>query len=199
MLWPRRLSPAGTRITFADLWAIWLGMMFLPNRRRRLCDDLELKFGVQHAFLTNSGRASLTVILSAISEGNTRNEVIIPAYTCFSVPSAIRRAGLKVRLVDLQKSNFDYDFAHLERAISNKTLAILLVYPFGLGCDVRQVQQLAKKNGVYLIEDVAQSMGLRVGGLFAGTIGDVGFYSLSKGKPITAIRGGIIVTNREDL
>ncbi len=108
-------------------------------------------------------------------------------------------AGLKVRLVDLDEKTFDYDFDQLERAITPKTLAILLVYPFGLGCDFSRAQQLARDRGIYLIEDVAQSMGLKIDGRYAGTRGDIGFFSLSKGKPITAMRGGIIVTSDEKL
>lgn len=199
MKWPRRISPAGTRVSFRDFIATLFGVVIQPNPRTRLTDEVKRHFGVTNAFLTNSGRSALVVILKAIFEGDTRNEILIPAYTCFSVPSAIKKAGLKIRLIDLREETLDYDFNQLEKAITSKTLAILLVYPFGLGCDIRRAQKIARDHGIYLIEDAAQSMGLKISGQFAGTIGDVGLFSLSKGKPITSMRGGIIVTKDEKL
>jgi perosamine synthetase len=199
MGWPRQLSPAGTRITFGDLCATAFGTTFLPGQRKKLQDEVSSHFGLRHVYLTGSGRAALTVILTAISQEDKRREVIIPAYTCFSVPSAIKSAGYKVRLVDLDRNGYDYDLAKLEQAVGPDTCAILLVYPFGLSCNVEAVQRIARSKGILLIEDVAQSMGLRMQEKWAGTFGDIGFFSLSKGKAITSIRGGIIVTDNAAL
>ncbi|MFZ1682763.1 MAG: aminotransferase class I/II-fold pyridoxal phosphate-dependent enzyme [Candidatus Zixiibacteriota bacterium] len=195
MGWPRQLSPAGTRITFGDLCATLFASIFLPNQYRKLRNEVSSHFGARHVYLTGSGRGALTVILTSLANEDKRREVIIPAYTCFSVPSAVKAAGYKVRLVDLDRNGYDYDLAKLEQAIGPTTRAILLVYPFGLGCNIEAVQNLARSKGVLLIEDVAQSMGLQCRGKCAGMHGDFGFFSLSKGKAITSIRGGIIITN----
>ncbi len=195
----RKISPAGTRLRAGDILHAASRVGYDPRVDERVCRLLADRFAVRHSLLTNSGRAALTVILQALAQGDSRNEVILPGYTCFTVAASVRRAGLKVQLVDLKPDSLDYDQADLERKISPRTLAIVAIYPFNLTIDIESLQQVARRNGVYLIEDAAQAIGLTVGGKSAGTIGDVGFFSLSKGKPITTMSGGIIVTNRDNL
>jgi len=135
------------------------------------------------------------MILETLKENDNRSQVIVPGYTCYSVAAAIKRAGLKVKLVDFESGGFEYNNDKLAEATTSDTLAILLVYPFGLSANINKISKLAKEKGVFQIEDAAQAMGVITNGKYAGTIGDVGFYSLGKGKPITAMKGGLIATN----
>jgi len=156
-------------------------------------------FGVKHCLLINSGRAALTSILMAFKQGDDRDEVIIPSYTCFSVPAAIVRAGLKIMLCDIELETLDFNYDQLEKCISEKTLAIIPCHLFGLVADVNRVIEIAKVKKVWVIEDAAQAMGAKLQEKYVGSIGDVGFFSLGRGKPMTTMGGGIIVTNDDHL
>lgn len=193
------MPPAGTRFNVGALIKSSLLFVFGGNIHRKLIEQLKVHFGVKHAMLFNSGRAALTITLRALALRDSRTDVIVPGYTCFSVPSAIKLAGLKVVPVEIEPDTMEYEMASLERAITSSTLAILLIYPFNLTAHFQRVFDLARKHKVYLVEDAAQAMGLQIDGALAGTAGDVGIYSLSKGKPITSVRGGIVVTNNTQI
>jgi len=195
VVFPRMIPPAGTRISLADLFYAWSGALRPGDDRRELTREICRTMSVKYAFPINTGRAALAIILKVLTNLYDGNEVIIPGYTCFSVPSAIKRAGLKVRVVDFRPDSLDYDPEQLQAAIGDKTLAVLAVYPFCTAIDINLIRKIARQHNVPLIEDAAQSMGLTMNGQRAGTIADVGFYSLSKGKTITSVKGGIIVTN----
>lgn len=120
--------------------------------------------------------------------------MVIPAYTCFSVPSAVVKAGLDVALCDLDASTFDFDYRLLEAAVNEKTLCVIPSHLFGIPSEMDRVNAICREKGVYVVEDAAQAMrGPTKGKL--GTLGDVGFFSLGRGKNITCGSGGIIVTN----
>jgi dTDP-4-amino-4,6-dideoxygalactose transaminase len=125
--------------------------------------------------------------------------VIIPSYTCYSVPAAVARAGLKVRICDVDARTLDYDHAALERADFSRVLCVASANLYGIPNDLPRLRAIAGSRGAFVLDDAAQSMEARVNGEFSGTLGDVGIFSLDKGKNITTIDGGIIVTDREDL
>ncbi len=197
----RTVAPAGTKISFGDVLLVGLSLFTFKNVHHDFQEKIKRYFETDYCLLTNSGRSALTVILKGLqaATADARNELIVPGYTCFSVPSAVKQAGLKIRIADFHVNSFEYDLTKLEQSITPKTLAILLVYPFSLSADVDKIQGLAKRHKIFLIEDAAQSMGLKLNNRYAGTIGDVGFFSLSKGKAITSIRGGIIITKDKAL
>src|SRR5437870_9965296 len=115
----RTLPPAATPI---DVGAIASGLCGLFRGQQELDRfELELKeyFGVRHCFLVSSGKAALTLILHALKElSPDRDEVLLPAFTCFSVPSSVVRAGLRIRLCDLRVDSLDFDFAQLSAMLS---------------------------------------------------------------------------------
>jgi dTDP-4-amino-4,6-dideoxygalactose transaminase len=150
---------------------------------------------VRAAFLVSSGKAALTVILKALAGVSRRRRVIIPAYTCFSVPSAIVKAGLEVVLCDVDPNTLDFNFAELEGLLDENVLCVVSTHLFGRPADTERVKQLCEGKGILVVEDAAQAMGGHVGERLLGTIGDVGFYSLGRGKNMTCGTGGIILTN----
>ena len=78
---------------------------------------------MKHCFLVSSGKAALTLILQALKELHPeRNEVLIPAFTCYSVPSSIVRAGLKVKLCDISPDTLDFDYNQLEKILNDYQL-----------------------------------------------------------------------------
>jgi perosamine synthetase len=159
--------------------------------------ELREYFGAKHVFLVSSGTAALTVILLALRRLSDRREVLLPAYTCFSVPAAVEKAGLTVTLADVDPETFDFDYGSLGKSIGPDTLGVVSTHLFGIPCDIERVQRLCVQTGTFLIEDAAQAMGGRYKGKMVGSLGDVGFFSLGRGKNITAGSGGIVLTNCE--
>jgi dTDP-4-amino-4,6-dideoxygalactose transaminase len=120
---------------------------------------------------------------------------VIPAYTCFSVPAAVLKAGLRPVLCDINPSTFDFDHALLERTLNGNTLCVVAHHLFGIPSNIERVRALSRARGIFVVEDAAQAMGVESHGRSLGTLGDVGLFSLGRGKAITCGSGGIIVTN----
>jgi perosamine synthetase len=193
------IPPVGSKIYLKDILESIKGSLTNPHVIEDFREALQNYFGVKHCLLINSGRAALTAILMALKHEDKRDEVIIPSYTCFSVPAAIVRAGLKIGLCDIELETLDFNYEQLEAIISGRTLAIVPCHLFGLVSDVDRVIAIAKKKKIWVIEDAAQAMGAKLNGKYVGTIGDAGFFSLGRGKPMTTMGGGIIVTNNDHL
>lgn len=193
----RTLPPAAAPLRWIDLLNGIRGLFRGERQRTELERDLKQYFGVKHAFCVNSGKTALTLILLALQELSPRKEVVLPAYTCFSVPSAVLRAGLRPKLCDVDAKTFDFNFDHLQQVMSPDTLCVLPGHLFGIAADLDRLQALCRPKGVMIVEDAAQAMGGMQNNRFLGTLGDAGFFSLGRGKAITCGEGGIVVTNSD--
>lgn len=112
---PPAASPIGLREIASGVCGLFRGRKVLD----RFQSELKVHFGVKHCFLVSSGKAAFTLILLALKElGPNRDEVLIPAFTCYSVPSSVVRAKLRIRLCDLDPECLDYDFAQLSSMLS---------------------------------------------------------------------------------
>jgi perosamine synthetase len=156
-------------------------------------------FGSEFVFPVSSGKAALVLILEGLSSLRPRRKVLIPAYTCYSVPSAIVKSGLEITLCDVDPDTLDFDYLQLERLADDKTLCIVSTHLFGIPSDVDRTRRICEEKGIFLVEDAAQAMGVENAGRKLGTIGDVGFFSLGRGKNITCGSGGIIITRSEEI
>jgi len=230
----RTLPPAATPVRIRDIVGGIRGVLHGQKELDRFQAELEEHFVVKHCFLVSSGKAALTLILLALKDLiPSRDEVLIPAFTCFSVASSIIRAGLKIRLCDLQPDGLDFDFAQLAAILSeasssreadtflyggitdsmdgapgvatrsggsiNRLLAVVPTHLFGLPADVPRLRTLVREPGITVVEDAAQAMGETCEGRKLGTLGDVSFFSLGRGKAFSTVEGGIILTNRDDI
>ena len=196
-----RLAPAGTPIGLTDLADGLVGQLgrepALELFRRELCQ----RYGVRHCLFVSTGRAAFAIALEALRElgPKERDEVLIPSYTCYSVPASVARAGLKVRVCDVDSATLDYDPQALDQVDFSRVLCVASANLYGLPNDLGRLRAIADRHGAFLLDDAAQSMEAKVGGAYSGTLGDVGFFSLDKGKNITTIDGGILVTHRDDV
>ena len=164
------------------------------QRGGSLADRVAAWLGVDEAQLECSGTAALTVALVALAaHAPSRREVAIPAFTCPLVPLAIRRAGLVPRLVDLAPGQFDMDPGRLADACSDQTLAVVPTHLGGRLADVAHANAVAHAVGAVTIEDAAQALGARHGDALAGTLGDIGFFSLAAGKGLSIFEGGLLI------
>ncbi len=230
----RTLPPAAAPIRFQDLLDGFRAIISSGREIELFRADLAAHFGVRYCFLVSSGAAALTLILLALKDlFPTRNEVVIPAYTCYSVPSSVVRAGLKVRLCDLRPGSADFDFDELaevsvgaaeaeaqgaqallnaserdmtmassrdaDAAPGKRLLAVVPTHLYGIPADVLKVRDAVRDPSVTVIEDAAQAFGEMSVGRMLGTLGDVSFFSLGRGKAFSVVEGGVILTNRADI
>lgn len=197
--WLRMLPPSASPLRSVDIVAgirAWMNGQGAESLRL----EVKQRFGARHVFFATSGRAGLSASLRAMRAlCPQRDEVLLPAFTSFSVPSAVVNAGLKVSLYDLDPRTLAPDPVSLEKAMNRKTLCVVACHLFGYPLDLRVLRELCRVHGAALLDDAAQAMGARAGADLAGTMGDAGLFSLSRGKNITAVDGGIVLTDREDL
>jgi dTDP-4-amino-4,6-dideoxygalactose transaminase len=191
------IPPAGTRVALTALSSALISSR--SNISAQLTASLSRYLGIPHFFFMASGRACLTLTLEILAQRASRDEVIIPAYTCFSVPSAIVRSGLKIKLCDVSLETLDFDIASLEKLIDHRTLCVIPSNLFGLPSDMVKIRELAGLSGAFVIDDAAQSLGSSLHGRKSGTSGEIGVFSLGRGKNITTYEGGVIATACNDL
>lgn len=190
------IAPAGTPLSFADLAAGLGAGLFSDRSARELPELLARHSGQARCWPITSGRAAMTVILHAMKQaaGDSRRcEVIVPGYTCYSVPAAVERAGLKVRLCDIDPLTLSMDPAQLRRMNFDGVLAIVTANLYGVPNLLTDIESIAAEHGVLLLDDAAQALGARYGSRAVGGFGDAGLYSFDKGKNITTLQGGAIV------
>lgn len=195
----RTLPPAAAPLTLTDIFYGIAGLISGSSVVARFKQELQTYYNVRHCFLLSSGKAALVLILKGLNKLSPgRDEVLIPAFTCYSVPSAIAKAGFKVRICDIDPDTLDFDYDELEHCLANpRILCVVPTHLFGIVSDVPRLKALVADREIFIVEDAAQAMGSELAGLKAGTLGDVGFFSLGRGKVITAVEGGIILTDSE--
>jgi len=210
-MWPRRtLPPAAAPIYLRDIVSGFLALHHGRQGLGRFKEELKDSFGVTHCFLASSGKAALTLILKALKEIHpSRDRVLIPAYTCYSVPSAIIRARLKLELCDMDPETVDFDYNYLYKLLhppntqpnkpNNPFLAIIPAHLFGIPADIDRLRSLLGDDRIVIVEDAAQAMGGKLDGKKLGSLGDVSFFSLGRGKALSTVEGGIILTDRDDI
>ncbi len=155
--------------------------------------------GVKHCIGVGNGTDALYIALNAlgISEGE---EVITAANTFIATSEAISHTGASVKFVDCDKDTYNVDVDKIEVAISPKTQAIIPVHLYGQPADMDERKDIAKKHGLYVIEDAAQTHGAEYKNQRIGTVGDVACFSFFPGKNLGAYGdAGAIVTNDDEL
>lgn len=192
----RKIPPVGTPLRLNELAAV---LRPSADAGRKLADDLRERIPSQEAYLFGSGRAALAALLKALHRLYGKQRVIVPAYTCWSVPAAIVRAGLRVLPVDVQPGSIDYDLDRLARLDWDDVLAVISPNLFGLPGDLTRLQGLAEAHKAALIDDAAQALGASLRGTAVGGFGQAGIVSFGRGKNITALGGGAALVRDDDL
>ena len=195
MIFKRCIPPTAAPVGLLNLIHGFIGLFYDGNRIHDFEREIKEYFQTRYVFLVSSGKAALTIILNGLASIDSRAEVVIPAYTCYSVPASIIRAGLKIKLCDINPDTLDYDYDKLDQVITKDTLCVVSSNLFGMPSDLKKLIALKNKYNIFLIEDVAQAMGCRYEGNKLGTTGDAAFFSLGRGKNVTCGSGGIIITS----
>ena len=191
----RTQPPVGYRFPISALLRnVYRTMKGGSSGRNALERELAEHLQLHHAVALSSGKAALTIILNALKALTGRRKVILPAYTCYSVPSSIAKAGLEIVPCDIARNSFDYDYDRLAPMLDDDTLCVLSIHLFGIPADTARLMQLCRGRDIFVVEDAAQAMGGTHEGQPLGTLGDVGFYSLGRGKAVTCGSGGVVLT-----
>lgn len=155
-------------------------------------------YGVKHAISVNSATSALYCAAGAIGLA-PEDEVIVSPYTmCASATAPLIYNAVPV-FADIEYDYYCLDPDDIERKITDKTKAIIVVDILGQPYDADRINEIAKKHGLYVIEDNAQGPLATYNGKFAGTLGDIGVFSLNYHKHIHCGEGGILVTNDDEL
>ncbi len=195
------LAPSGTVMRLGEIArGFWRGLAGDPAARlsARLRDHASAPVCLPVA----SGRAAMTLALEAMREladDPRRDEVIIPAYTCYSVAASIARAGLRPRLCDIDPATLGLDPRALRDADFSRVLAVITANLYGIPNALEEIEAIAHERGVFMLDDSAQALGARIGGRAVGAFGDAGLYSFDKGKVLCTIQGGIVLARNQRL
>src|SRR5665647_1758691 len=140
----RTLPPAASPFYLKDIVSGVTGFFNGDGIVERFEDDLASFYQVRYCCAVSSGKAALVLILQALHAIHPeRDEVLIPAYTCYSVPSAIIRAGLKVRLCDMATGTLDFDFDRMADELENPgLLCVIPTHLFGMPADVKRIKTM---------------------------------------------------------
>jgi dTDP-4-amino-4,6-dideoxygalactose transaminase len=126
------------------------------------------------------------------------DEIIVPALSFVATGNAVLHAGFNPSFVDVEFETMNIDPAQIEKAITKKTKAIMPVHLMGKAAKMDEINAIAKKYNLMVIEDAAEAHGTEYMGKKVGTLGDMGTYSLYVAHIITTIEGGIIVTDNPE-
>jgi dTDP-4-amino-4,6-dideoxygalactose transaminase len=154
--------------------------------------------GAKYAISTSNGTSALHTAVAALGIG-PGDEVICPSYSFIASSFCILQAGALPVFADVDESH-TLSAADVEKKITDRTRAILVVHLYGVVADMDPLLKLAKKHKLFVIEDCAQCFGGIYKGKKAGTVGDVGCFSFCQSKHFTTGgEGGAVITNNEDL
>jgi dTDP-4-amino-4,6-dideoxygalactose transaminase len=151
-------------------------------------------FGVSYAIAVNSWTSGLIAAVGAIGI-EPGDEIITTPWTMAATSTAILHFNGIPVFADIDPVSFNIDPSSVERMISPRTRAIMAVDIFGQSADMTALRDIARRHGLKLISDTAQAPGARVGARYAGTLADIGGYSLNYHKHIHSGEGGILVTD----
>lgn len=161
-------------------------------------DTFKKYIGTKYAMATSSCTGAIHMALSSL--GITKDdEVIVPDSTWIASVSPITYLCAKPVFVDVLEDTWCIDPKKIEKAITPKTKAIIVVHLYGNVCDMDSIMQIAKKYNLKVIEDCAEAIGSEYKGKKVGSIGDIGVFSFHGTKTMTTGEGGMIVTNDKKL
>jgi len=153
---------------------------------------------VKHAIAASNGTLALYVGLKALGIG-PGDEVIVPDFTFIASANAVVMAGGTPVFVDVDAKTFNISPECTEKALTQKTKAIMPVHIYGQSADMEAICAIAKKHNLYIIEDAAQGIGVSFKGKPVGGFGEVGCLSFYADKTMTTGEGGMVLTDDDKL
>mgnify|MGYP003341755369 FL=1 len=154
--------------------------------------------GTKYAIGVSNATSALHLSLKSIGIGSG-DEVIVPDMTFVATANAVVLTGAIPVFADVEKDSMNISVESIEQKITPKTRAILPVHFAGKSCDIKNIQRIARKNDLKIIEDCAHAIGAHYEEKHLGNFGSAGCFSFYPTKNITTIEGGMVVTNSKDI
>lgn len=154
--------------------------------------------GNQYAMATSSctGALHLTMLGLGIGPGD---EVIVPEVSWIATVTCVCYVGATPVFVDVEKDTWCLDPKAMAKAITPKTKAVIPAHMYGHPADMMEINALAKKHNIYVVEDAAPGIGSKIDGRPAGSFGDMAAFSFQGAKPLVMGEGGAVVSNNKEL
>ena len=162
-----------------------------------LAKEISKKLDVSYVLPTGSGTAALELACALLLKRG--HEVILPSFTFSSCANAILLAGAMPVFADIDINTYNLDPVEIEKKITKKTKAIMVVHYAGMACDMDKIMQIAHDKKLYVIEDAAHALGATYNGKNLGTIGDIGCFSFHGTKNAASGEGGAFATNDKQI
>lgn len=164
----------------------------------RYIEEFESAFATaceaEHGVACTSGTTALHLAMAVLGLG-PGDEVIMPTFTMIATPNAVRYTGATPVLVDSEPDTWNLDLDQVEDAIGPETRAIVPVHTYGHPVDMDALNEMADRNGVWVVEDAAEAHGARYKGRRVGSLADAAAFSFYGNKIITTGEGGMITTD----
>lgn len=154
-------------------------------------DNFSMQLENRDCVAVNSGTSALHLALLGLGIGEG-DEVIVPSFTFAATANAVALTGAKPIFVDISIENFNIDFLLIEKQITNKTKAIIVVHLFGLPACMPEILTIARKHNLLVVEDAAQAHLASINAKLVGTFGDAAAFSFYPTKNMTTGEGGLI-------
>ena len=172
------------------------------SSKGRFISEFEDRFaaaiGVRHAAAVSNGTVAMHLAMLALEIG-PGDEVIVPTFTYIASVNPVLYVGATPVFVDSEPGAWQIDPDKIEAAITARTKAIVVAHLYGHPAAMPRIQAIARRHGVHLIEDCAESLGARIGGVHTGSWADISAFSFFGNKTITTGEGGMVVTNNPEL
>ncbi len=178
------------------------GWLTTGNEAHEFEKEFAAKTGAKHVLAVNSNTSGMIMAMEACGV-KAGKAVITTPYTFVSTAASARHLDADVYFADIEKDNYSIDPESIEKILDSEkgknVVAIVPVHIAGNVCNMKRIMEIAKKHGVYVIEDCAHSFPSPTDLGFAGTIGDVGVFSFYATKTMTTGEGGMVTTNNDGL
>ncbi|MCS7014325.1 MAG: DegT/DnrJ/EryC1/StrS family aminotransferase [Chloroherpetonaceae bacterium] len=162
-------------------------------------EEFAAYIGIKHCISCANGTDSIEILLKAMGIGHG-DEVIVPANSWISTSEAVTTVGATPVFVDILPDYYTIDPSKIEEKITPRTKVIIPVHLYGLPAEMDEIMAIARKYGLRVLEDCAQSHGATYKGKMTGTFGDCASFSFYPGKNLGAYGdAGAMVTNDDEI
>jgi len=161
-------------------------------------DEFGRLLGVKYSTTVSNGTAALEIALKSLNI-KKGDQVIIPNFTIISNALAVIKLGAIPIYVDCELDSWNMNISEMEEKITNKTKAVIATHICNYPLDMKKIKAICKKKNIFLIEDAAEILGMKIGNKYCGSFGDISTFSFYSNKQITTGEGGMICTNSKNL
>jgi dTDP-4-amino-4,6-dideoxygalactose transaminase len=156
--------------------------------------------GVKEAVAVSSGTDADVLACAMLHDLGAKpdDEIIVPALSFVATGNAVVHARFRPVFVDVERETLNIDVKQIEKAITDRTRALLPVHLMGKPADMDAINEIGRKHNLFVIEDAAEAHGATYKGKPAGTLADLAAFSLYVAHIITTGEGGIVTTNDEE-